>query len=116
MIRVFLRVQSKFNGSARLKRPISDRATAVQRTSLANALSLVVVVLVPIALRVPAVLVFIPPPMTLPPATRPRIVQFPALVICQPAVRSVSPDCLVEFMFCVSDPALTSVEGFCLNA
>jgi hypothetical protein len=77
---------------------------------------LVVVVLVPIAFRVPAALVFIPPPMTLPPATLPRIVQFTTLVICQPAVWPVSPDCLVEFMFCVSDPALTSVEGFCLKA
>jgi hypothetical protein len=29
---------------------------------------------------------------------------------------SVSRDCFVEFMFCVTDPALTSVEGFCLKA
>jgi hypothetical protein len=75
-----------------------------------------VVVLVPIAFRVPAALVFIPPPMALSPTTLPRIVQFPALVICHHAARSVSSDCLVEFMFCVSDPALTSVEGFCLKA
>ena len=74
------------------------------------------VVLVPIAFLVPAVLVFIPPPMALPPATFPRIVQFTTLVICQHAVRSVSLDCLVEFVFCVSDLALTSAEGFCLNA
>jgi hypothetical protein len=75
-----------------------------------------VIVLVPITIRVPAALVFIPPPMTLPPAALPRTVQFPTLVICQSAVASVSLDCLVEFMFCMSDPALTSVEGFCLKA
>jgi hypothetical protein len=75
-----------------------------------------VVVLVPITFRVPAALVFIPPPMALSPATLPRIVQFPALVICHHAVASVSLDCIVEFMFSVSDSALTSVEGFCLKA
>jgi len=74
------------------------------------------VVLVPIAFLVPAALVFFPPLMPLTPATFPRIVQFPALVICHHAVRSVSSDCLVEFMFCVSDSTLTSVEGFCLKA
>ena len=77
---------------------------------------LVVVVLVPIAVLVPAVFVFIPPFMPLTPATLPRIVQFPALVIRHHAVRSVSSDCLVEFMFCVNNPALTSVEGFRLKA
>ena len=74
------------------------------------------IVLVPIAFLVPAALMFTPPLMPLPPATLPRIMQFPALVICRHAVQSVSSDCLVEFMFCVSDPALTSVEGFCLKA
>ena len=78
--------------------------------------TLVMVVLVPIAFLVPAALMFTPPLMPLPPATLPRIVQFPALVICHHAVRSVSSDCLVEFMFCVNDPALTSVEGFRLKA
>jgi hypothetical protein len=75
-----------------------------------------VVVLVPIAFRVPAVLVFIPPPMPLTPATLPLVVQFTTLVICLSAVASVFLDCLVEFMFCVSDPTLTSVEVFCLKA
>jgi hypothetical protein len=75
-----------------------------------------VVVLVPIAFRVPAALVFVPPPMPLTPATLPRTVQFTTLVVCQSAVASVSLDCLVEFMFSVSDSALTSVEGFCLKA
>jgi len=77
---------------------------------------LVVVVLIPIAFFVPTALMFIPPLPPLSPATLPCIVQFPALVVCHHAVRAVSSDCLVEFMFCVSDPALTSVEGFCLKA
>jgi hypothetical protein len=74
------------------------------------------VVLVPIAFLVPAALMFTPPLMPLTPATLSCIVQFPTLVICNHAVRSESSDCLVEFMFCVNDPALTSVEGFGLKA
>ena len=76
---------------------------------------LVVVVLVPIAVRVPAVVVFIPPLMPLTPAALPRIVQFTTLVICLFAVASVFVDCLVEFMLRVSDSALTSVLVFCLK-
>jgi hypothetical protein len=75
-----------------------------------------VVVLVPIALGVPAMLVFIPPAVPLAPATLAFVVQFTTLVICLSAVASVFLDCLVEFMFCVSDSALTSVEVFCLKA
>ncbi len=77
---------------------------------------LVVVVLVPIPIRVPAVLVFIPPLMPLTPATLPRIVQFTSLVICLFAVASVFVDCLVQFMLRVSDPPLTAVLVFGLKA
>jgi hypothetical protein len=77
---------------------------------------LVVVVIVPIAVRVPAVVVFVPPLMPLTPATLTRVVQFTTLVICLSAVASVSVDCLVEFMLRVSDSALTSVLVFCLQA
>jgi hypothetical protein len=77
---------------------------------------LVVVVLVPVAICAPAVFVFIPPPMLLTPATLARIMQFTTLVICLVAVASVFLDCLVEFMFGVSDPALTPVLVFCLHA
>jgi hypothetical protein len=72
-----------------------------------------VVVLVPIAVRVPAVVVFVPPLMPLTPATLPRVVQFTTLVICLAAVASVSVNCLVEFMLRMSDSALTSVLVFC---
>jgi hypothetical protein len=74
------------------------------------------VVLVPIAFLVPAALVFLPPLMLLTLAMLPRIVQFTTLVICLSAVVSLFLDCLAEFMFCVSDSPLTSVEVFCLKA
>ena len=74
------------------------------------------VVLVPIVFGVPAVLVLIPPPMPLAPATLPRLMQFTTLVIRLHAVSSVSLDCLVESMVRVSDSALTLVDAFCLNA
>jgi len=78
--------------------------------------SLVVIVLVPIAVFVPAVLVFVPPLMPLTPATFSRILQLTTLVICLVAVASVSLDCLVEFMFRVNDSALTPVEVFCVES
>jgi hypothetical protein len=77
---------------------------------------LVVVVLVPIAVRVPAVVVFIPPLMPLTPAALARDVQFTTLVICLFAVAPVFVDCLVEFMLRVSNSALTAVLVFCLQA
>jgi len=77
---------------------------------------LVVVVLVPIAFLVPAVLVFIPPLMALTPAMFPCRVQFPTLVICLSAVAPVSFDCFVEFMLRVDDSALASVDIFRLKA
>jgi hypothetical protein len=75
-----------------------------------------VIVLIPIALRVPAVLVLIPPLMPFTPAALPGVVQFTALMICTVAVSSVFFDCLVEFMLRVSDSPLTAVEVFCLDS
>jgi len=75
-----------------------------------------VIVLIPIVFLVPAALVFLPPLMPLTPAMLPRIMQFTTLVICLSAVASVSLDCLMELMVCVSDSALTLVEVFCLKA
>jgi hypothetical protein len=77
---------------------------------------LIVIVLIPIAFRVPAVLVFIPPLMPFTPAALPGVVQFTALMICTAAVSSVFFDCLVEFMLRVSDSPLTAVEVFCLDS
>ena len=70
------------------------------------------VVLVPIAVGVPAAVVLIPPAMLLAPAALARLVQFTALVICLLAVVSMFLDRLVEFMLRVSDPALTPVDVF----
>ena len=78
--------------------------------------TLVVVVLVPIMFLVPAAVVFLPPLMPFMPAMLSRFVQLTALVICLSAVASVLFDCLVEFMFHVSNSALTFVEVFCLKA
>jgi len=75
-----------------------------------------VVVLVPITFLVPSALVFLPPLMPLMPAMLPRFVQLTTFVVCLLAVASVFFNCLVEFMFCVSDSALTFVEVFCLNS
>ena len=74
------------------------------------------IALVPIAVSVPAVLVFIPPLMLLTPASFSRIVQFTTLVICLFAVASMFLNGLVEFMFRVSDSALTPVEVFCVES
>jgi hypothetical protein len=76
---------------------------------------LVVIVLVPIAVFVPAVLVFIPRLMPLAPASLPRLVLFSTLVICLFAVVSMFLDCFVEFMLGVSDSALTAVLVFRLK-
>jgi len=75
-----------------------------------------VIVLIPIVFLVPAALVFLPPLMPLTPTMLPRIMQFTTLVICLSAVASVSLDCLVEFVVCMSDSALTIVEVLCLKA
>jgi hypothetical protein len=72
----------------------------------------VVIVLVPIALGVPAVFVLIPPPVTFTPATLPSRVQFTTLVVCFGAMASMFLDGLVEFMLRVNDPALTPVLVF----
>jgi len=75
-----------------------------------------VIVLIPVVFLVPAALVFLPPLMPLTPTMLPRIMQFTTLVICLSTVASVSLDCLVEFVVCVSDSALTFVKVFCLKA
>jgi hypothetical protein len=72
----------------------------------------IVIVLVPIALGVPAVLVFIPPLMAFAPAALPRLVQFATLVVCLSAVASVALDGFVQVMLRVLDAALTPLLAF----
>jgi Sec-independent protein secretion pathway component TatC len=74
------------------------------------------IALVPIAFRMPAVLVLVPPAMLLTPATLSHCVQFATLVIGLPAVSSVALDGLVEFMLGVSYSPLAAVNVFCVNA
>jgi hypothetical protein len=68
-----------------------------------------VVVLVPVAIGVPTVFVFVPPPVILAPATLARFMQFMALVLCLLAVPSMSLDGLMEFMIGMSDAPLAAL-------
>jgi len=74
-----------------------------------------VIVVVPIAFCVPAVLVFIPPPVSLAPATLAGRVEFVTLVICSFAVASVSFDRTMQLVLLVDDAALTSIHIFRLK-
>jgi hypothetical protein len=75
-----------------------------------------VIVLVPIALGVPAVLVFVPPLMALAPASLARNVQFAALVISLPAAASMVFNSFVQVVFGVSNALLAAVGIFCVKA
>jgi hypothetical protein len=70
------------------------------------------IVLVPIALVVPAVLMLIPPLLTFAPTPLSRSVQFAALVICLPAVTSVALNSAVKIMLRMLNPPLTLVIAF----
>ena len=74
--------------------------------------SLIVVVLVPVAIRVPTVFVLVPPSVILAPATLARFVQFMALVLCLLTVTSMSLDGLVKFMIGMSDAPLAALIVF----
>jgi len=74
-----------------------------------------VVVLVPITLGAPAVLVLVPPPMPLAPATLSSGVQFTAFVVRLGAVASMLLDGLVKLMLGMSHPPLTPVVIFSVN-
>jgi hypothetical protein len=75
-----------------------------------------VIVLVPITFRAPAVLVFIPPPVTLPPAALSCRVQFATLVVGLPALPSVVLDGFVQIMLRMLHAALAPVDVFCMQA
>jgi hypothetical protein len=74
-----------------------------------------VIALVPITFRVPAVLVFIPPSVTLAPAALSCRMQFATLVIRLPAVPSVVLDGFVQFMLSMLHAALAPVDVFCMQ-
>jgi hypothetical protein len=72
----------------------------------------IVVVLVPVTLRMPAMLMLVPPSVTLTPATLARRVQFATLAVGLSAVTSVTFDGLMEIMLCVNDSPLAAVVVF----
>jgi hypothetical protein len=76
----------------------------------------VVVVLVPISIRAPAVFVFVPPPMLFAPATLARLMQLPPFVVGLPAMASVALNRLVQFVFGVFNATLAAVHIFCVQA
>jgi hypothetical protein len=68
----------------------------------------IVVVVIPIAIGMPAVAVFVPPTMPLIPATFPRLAQFVPRTIRLLAVPTVVLDGFVNFVIRLGDAALTA--------
>jgi hypothetical protein len=75
----------------------------------------VVIVFVPIVLGAPAMLVLIPPPVLLAPATFARLAQLAAFVVCPPAVAAVLLDRLMKFVFGVLDAPLAFAGLFSVS-
>jgi hypothetical protein len=69
----------------------------------------IVIVVIPIAFRVPAVAVFVPPTMALVPAVFPRLTQFVAGTIRLPALPTVMLHGFVEFVVRLGDAALAAM-------
>lgn len=69
----------------------------------------VVIVIIPIAFRVPATLMFIPPSMVAVPAALPRFAQFMARVCRLPAPIAMPGNGLIESVICARDAALAIV-------
>src|ERR1700687_830980 len=95
---------------------VHSQSPPIRRAKGARRLVPVVVVLVPIAFRAPAVLVLVPPAMLLTPATLARGVQFTTLVIGLAAVPSVPLDGLVEIMLSMRNSPLAAFNVFCVHA
>ncbi len=68
------------------------------------------VVFIPVAVGVPAVLMFIPPAMLFAPAAFAGCMEFATLMIGLTAVPSMALDGPVKFMFLVSNAALAAVD------
>jgi len=71
----------------------------------------VVIVIVPVAIAVPTVAIFIPPTMAFTPAALPGLVQFMTPVIGLAAVPAVMLDGLVEFVVRSIDAPLAIIIG-----
>ncbi len=71
----------------------------------------VVVVIVPVAIAVPTMAIFIPPTVAFTPAAFPGLVQFMTPVVCLAAVPAVMFDSLVEFVVGSIDAPLAIIIG-----
>ena len=69
----------------------------------------VVIVIIPIAFRVPTTIVFIPPSVVDVPAAFPRFAQFMPRVCCLPAPIAMPCNGLIESVICARDAALAIV-------
>jgi len=101
---------------AALDKPAHFKKRAARRNGLPlgkhlRELVAVMIVVIPIAIRVPAVAVFVPPTMALVPAAFPRLTQFVPRVIRLPAVPAVMLDGFVQPMVRFGDAALTTAVG-----
>jgi len=82
----------------------------------AHELVAIVIVVIPIAIGMPAVAVFVPPAMAFVPAAFPRFAQFMPRVIRLPAGPAVMIDGLVQPMICLGDAALALVIAISIHA
>ena len=73
----------------------------------------IVVVIIPIAIAMPAVAVFVPPTMPLVPASLPRFPQFVARTIRLLALPTVMLDGFVKFVVRLGDAAMAAMVVIC---
>jgi len=99
---------ANFGKHASLKRKRARRNLAAPGTHRHELVAIVIVV-IPIAIRMPPVAVFVPPTAPLVPAAFPRLVQFMTRMIRLPAVPTVMLDGLVQLMIRLGDAALTTI-------
>ncbi|PYU80369.1 MAG: hypothetical protein DMG50_20335 [Acidobacteria bacterium] len=76
-------------------------------------LVVIVVVIIPIAIAMPAVAVFVPPTMPLVPASLPRFPQFVARTIRLLALPTVMLDGFVKFVVRLGDAAMAAMVVIC---
>jgi len=76
----------------------------------------IVIVVIPIAIGVPAASVLVPPAMSLPPAAFPRFMQFVASMFRLAAIPTVMFRSFVEFVICLGDAPLASLVVISIGA
>lgn len=79
-------------------------------------LAVVVIVVIPITIGVPAMAVFVPPPMVAVPAAFARFMEFVPRVVGLPAVPAMMLGGFVQFMVSLNDAPLTPVVVIGINS